>query len=451
MRHTHWRTHYAANPRNHLPGGRPERPPKLDFKEKIEYAKWINDYTAKSAIDGENALPLYAELLKDAEGKGGFPDVDGAVKQQLDRCREPWTPEQFPDLAKFIEKNKNLLDVFVRATQVKRFSDPIEPGTTPFEKLLPYLSASRYCCRMVLARAWMKQPNQAEALAKAQKALLGAKNHVRQSGYLISDLVGLTEGSIVYSSTLDALHLGVISESDCSRWLRDIQNADTPMRPWRDIVMTEWASSLSMIQKVSPDGKVDAKTLVWANGIMGVEQPLTKQDLAAIARTNPRESVALVDSFFEELVTAVNGPFRWKNSEQMSELADQFKSKSKKASNQIATAFIPSFSRAYQISVRCESERRGTLLTLAIHAHHAKHRRWPESLSKIDPSIGLKNAKAVRVDPMTGERFLYRVKDEKPMLYSAGVDGDDDGGTHHEKFGENGEGGDFVFWPWQPK
>lgn len=430
-----------------------ERPPKLDFKEKIDYAAWINDLLPP--LKGENAMDRYAAFVSTSDGKGGMspgiPDIEGVSKEQLDALDGSWTPAQYPDLAKYIERNSKYLDALIHATQVRDFRDPVKPGSLVVEHLLPYYGPSRWACRALLARAWMKQPNQSKALEEAHRSVFVARRHLQQTPFLICGLAGLAEGSLVYGSVRLALDENIITEKDCARWFQEIQREDPGTATFNLYVREEWASCLNAIQRTCPGGKHNAEGWVWANEMTGFGKPLTAKEYAAFTKVDPRESVAMLDAHFEALLAVAEGPLRWSKADQFRKLSEKFQSKVKETSNYVAGLFVPEFSRAYQLSVRVEAERRGTLLTLAIHAHHATHGKWPEDLGKIDAKLGLNGLKALRVDPFSGKRFMYRMKDGKPVLYSVGADGDDDGGTHHPKFGENGEGGDYVFWPRQPK
>ena len=94
---------------------------------------------------------------------------------------------------------------------------------------------------------------------------------------------------------------------------------------------------------------------------------------------------------------------------------------------------------------------RGNRTLAAIFAHADAVGQFPASL---DDAIG-----DFVIDPFTGKPFIYRTTDDGFTLYSAGHDGDDDGGMHHPRFGEQhattGEAlppdGDYVFWPVQRK
>jgi len=62
-----------------------------------------------------------------------------------------------------------------------------------------------------------------------------------------------------------------------------------------------------------------------------------------------------------------------------------------------------------------------------------------------------------KTDPYSGRPFVYRRAGDDFVLYSVGIDADDDGGTHHARFGERPApgpdqpapppDGDYVFWP----
>lgn len=433
--------------------GQAERPPKLDFKETIDYATWIN--SQMPPLKGENALDRYAPFMPTPDGKGGWtdriPELTGAAKEQWDASNEPWTPAECSDLAKYIEENSKYIDALIRATEVRDFRDPIKPGSPVAEHVCRYVWPSRWAGKAVLVRAWMKQPKQAQVLEDAHRDILRAKRHIQHTPFMICGLVGLTQGVIVYDSALRALDANVITEDDCARWFQQIQEEDPGTPSWKKYIVMEWASSLSSIQRTCPDGKHDPAGWKWANEMTGGKGPPTAKELAAYTKISPHESVAALDAHFEALLAACEGPLRWGNAAKLKKESDEYHAKNKKSLNALAAFFVPNVTRGYELSVRVEAERRATQLTLALHAHHAKHGKWPDDLGKIDPKLGLKNLKALRVDPFSGKRFIYRLKDGKPLLYSVGADGDDDGGEHHPKFGENGEGGDYVFWPRQPK
>lgn len=105
----------------------------------------------------------------------------------------------------------------------------------------------------------------------------------------------------------------------------------------------------------------------------------------------------------------------------------------------------PSLSRAVQIHARAAAERRGTHLVLRLHAHRAQQRAWPRDLQDFVPA----GRGRLDLDPLSGQRFIYRLQDGQPLLYSIGEDAKDDGGQVYRKDDHPtwGETGDCVFWP----
>lgn len=115
-------------------------------------------------------------------------------------------------------------------------------------------------------------------------------------------------------------------------------------------------------------------------------------------------------------------------------------------SRTLAKILVPSMARSLELNARAQVIQRGTRTLCAIFEQAGPERRFPESLEFLD---GVESV----VDPFTGKPFLYRRTAEGFTLYSAGIDRDDDGGTHHGRFGEpRGDpptpaDGDYVFWP----
>ncbi|HXT60284.1 MAG TPA: hypothetical protein VN699_16705 [Pirellulales bacterium] len=68
--------------------------------------------------------------------------------------------------------------------------------------------------------------------------------------------------------------------------------------------------------------------------------------------------------------------------------------------------------------------RDATLTAIALELYHRRHNAWPATLDELAPSL----LPAVPLDRFTGRPLCYRIIDGRPLVYSCGVDGDDDGG-----------------------
>lgn len=86
---------------------------------------------------------------------------------------------------------------------------------------------------------------------------------------------------------------------------------------------------------------------------------------------------------------------------------------------------IPSYSRAFDVAVQRETERRMTLTAIAIKRFHLRNGRYPVALSELAPQF----LAAELVDPWSGQPLRYQLNaDGTFTLYSVGEDGRDDGG-----------------------
>ena len=239
------------------------------------------------------------------------------------------------------------------------------------------------------------------------------------------------------------------SEEKTERTYKTLRKYDPGSPDWNLMLSFEWALQLDCLQQiVMPDGRVSVDGWQTFRSFLG--DFVSDADTAAIMKMDARATRTLIDSLHKEMQDIAGGPVAVKKLARLREWETSNASRIKQ--NALARILSARFSRAYELTVRAEAERRGTMLTLAIHAHHAKHGRWPKSLKKIDKRLGLKGLKKLRKDPFSGKSFKYMVKDGEPLLYSIGVDGKDDGGRHEpDEWGGIKGGGDFVFWPPPPR
>ncbi|MEW6305159.1 MAG: hypothetical protein AB1705_16915 [Verrucomicrobiota bacterium] len=86
---------------------------------------------------------------------------------------------------------------------------------------------------------------------------------------------------------------------------------------------------------------------------------------------------------------------------------------------------LPNFSRAALTATRNETQRRMTVVAIALKRCQLKHGRHPAGLAALAPEF----LAEIPRDPMAGAPFQYRLeKDSGFTLYSVGEDGKDDGG-----------------------
>ena len=86
---------------------------------------------------------------------------------------------------------------------------------------------------------------------------------------------------------------------------------------------------------------------------------------------------------------------------------------------------LPNAERAAETATRRETERRMTVVAIALKRYELRQGRWPSSL----PTLVSEFLNAVPIDQMSGKPLVYRLNaDGTFVLYSVGEDGKDDGG-----------------------
>ena len=105
----------------------------------------------------------------------------------------------------------------------------------------------------------------------------------------------------------------------------------------------------------------------------------------------------------------------------------------------IIAIMMPKFSEAFRCVEYTTQQRDATLVALALELHRRRTGDWPMSLEELTPQL----LPAVPPDRYDGKPLKYRIVDGQPVLYSVGVDRDDDGGRVPEH-------GNVHAQRWQP-
>ncbi len=239
-------------------GDATDRPPPLTFDEHVDYVAWLNDLNSRGKT--ENAFPLYATLCPDAQGRGGFPEPQGAAKAQYDVMipARTWEARDYNFYADYLRRCAPHFETFDKATQVRSFWQPIPPDT----KLLwtvqcPLFRASRRISKAIVAQAWMKQERQANKTIDAHRVVLCNASHMQQHGSVIGGLIGISERALVYESVLAALGENILEGNDIARAFKELSEHDPGSPDWVLMMNTECGMQLNVLQFVYPNGKLD--------------------------------------------------------------------------------------------------------------------------------------------------------------------------------------------------
>lgn len=414
-----------------LAGAPVERPPELTFDKHVDYIGWWKRNFA--SCTGENAYEQYASIIPGEDGEGGLSPMEGAAKADYERWqRGVWEARDFPAMAAYLKSAEPHFKAVERACQLDRYCEPpIDDVENLTEVRLPVLSPMRSVTRAIFARAWLKQDRQAVAVMGATSTSLRVADHAGQQPWLISGLVSLALRQVAYQHVLAAINKEVITGDDLIMLYDLLERYEPGPFDFRAAVVADHCISLDIIQFVCTNGQVDLEK--WKTfGGTGV--------------FDPKEACKVLARKFEAQLEYAEMPL---NAETLRKVrADYSANKALYGKSEFVRNTSANFVRPLELAIQTESYRRGTMIALALYAHHAKHGEWPKRLKDLDKNLGLKDYRDYGKDPYSGKLFKYKLVDGKPLLYSIGADEKDDGGRHDKKWGEK-DGGDFVFVPYQ--
>ncbi len=148
---------------------------------------------------------------------------------------------------------------------------------------------------------------------------------------------------------------------------------------------------------------------------------------AAAILIAPREEMRCVyDDFIDQAILDSNKPlWEYDYKDGLHAKYDQLMSSSGNRLRYLPLdVFMPALSAVNKTIHRYYGSRDGILIGIALTLYQQEHGNWPDSLDDLSPTY----LPSVPIDRLTGKPLHYRITDEGPLVYSVGVDGDDDAG-----------------------
>jgi hypothetical protein len=102
---------------------------------------------------------------------------------------------------------------------------------------------------------------------------------------------------------------------------------------------------------------------------------------------------------------------------------------------------LGAFEGAFPIFASQETTRRGYILKVALRLQLLRHGEYPNTLDELSVRL----PEQILMDPLSTGRFIYNKTADGYLLYSLGLDLDDDGGIAGEPSHQNDYDGDIVF------
>jgi len=396
----------------------------------------MEDFQQPPVPDAENA----AKYLQDAAAAIVVPA--GPIVDIGDLCGDLKLLEQIaPEAKKLIEANQTALNL-ARQARLKSKIDWKAPVFTPSSaSAFPLMSPQRELARLLGATAtYQHHVGDDEAAIKTLRDMYAQADAVRRIGdSLIGELVGLANDGLA-SVTLEAitpgLRLGVATGAaqvepgghaaeEARALLATLLDERRVREAWARSMYAERLCALDLAGMAGKGGS--------AGAMFGAMVGTTLGPFGFLLRPMFQADALFMMDYFTALAAAGSGA-NFATAQQRMPRYPSFSSGIERNVHLFSRIEIPSMGRALELHFRSVVMRRMAAIALALRLYDVEHGRWPERLEELAPDY----LPALPGDPFApNERPIgYRPDAPKPVLYSVGSDGIDDGGEYElTKFG----------------
>lgn len=366
------------------------------------------------------ALDTHAEaiaLIREAAGKPATGIVLGSVLQPEYTAAKGW-PEETEDPA-----------------------GP-EPAWV-IDVLLPQLGDFRNMTRLLRVDALRAaEIGDAARVAADIEAMAGLGRHAREHPIVISHLVAHAIGTLTSRTVHEIIRgsPGALDDESLVRIDAAIASAFTGDRTALDLTGERYFF-LDTIQRLyTDDGHGDGR--VTASGLAALtDRQLVSTDLGipagrvavgfmSLFSMGRAELTAEVNQMYDEIEAYAATPM-WErgSAAHEAELAMTYADRSPlDIGEMMISMLMPALSKAALVTDQARAEADAARLHAALERHRLAAGRWPSSLDELAPHM----LPSPPLDPYTGDPLRYVLTDAGPLIYSVGVDREDDGGRHSE-------------------
>ncbi len=360
---------------------------------------------------------------------------------------------------------------------------PLEPSANPMllEVLLPQLGEFRAFAVALMQDAYVAvHEGDGDRAVANLVAISGLASHSQQQPFLISALVGIAITAMQSEHVVRLLRERPGAFSDANlRELAHLLGSPRTDDAMRIDFAAERAYFEDFVQRVyTDDGRGGGRLtpegfrLLRALDSLSMDAVGTHRmtdsivgPLAAIVVGNRREITSMHTRLMSEAQAIAAQPLWRLDTSRFDAIVDGITATPILTARYLpVVAIVPVVPRSYASAETVRCRRDAALVVIALELHRRRHGDYPASLDELVPVL----LPSLPIDRFDGNPLRYALRDGRPLLYSIGVDGLDDGGVP-PKQGPNGAGqwrspaelaaslatpigrdrhrGDWVFWP----
>ena len=387
---------------------------------------------------------------------GGSPEdsdrLNKLYKQQDTAMSRPWSKEEFPIVAEWLQKNEKPLALVVEGTKRARCYVPLVSADDSLLSCeLPALASSREAARALRARAMLRL--QAGRVDEAWQDLLACHRLARLIGQgqtLIDMLVAIALDGIADQGEVALVHHAKLTADQLKRFRADLDKLPPP-RKFADVLDAgerfSFLDCVCLVARLGPSGL--AKLLGSGQDDDGVGRTLgTLGNLASSLLIDWNEPLRMGNRMFDRYVKAARRSTRAQRAAELDTVDDERKKArgevedltaagislltgtspralvSKRLGQVFVALLMPALSVGATAEDRGEMQFELTRVALALAAYRVDQGKHPEKLSELSPRY----LAQVPKDRFTDAELHYQRQNGGYLLYSVGRNGTDDGG-----------------------
>jgi hypothetical protein len=425
------------DPAQYRPAAMAVPPP--DPAEPVDYIAWANELTR---TEGASAVSDYEIALRRLmPWDGDRAPLGAALRGEVAALRSP-------AIRAWLEANHSAMAYYRSAAELEYRGWPVQSDDGwLLSATLPYLPPLRDLAQaaVIQGRVLAAENRPADA-AEYFLDVLSAGTQTSYGITIIEALVGATMQTSAAGALLDLQAADAELALDYGDLAERVATAYAPICPLEDKLQLERAVLMEAVQRVYRYDAESGTYVLDRAQAAGYFEMMTEMLGAAPQADATRveqqaavpfaQVVAEGEAYYDALAAALSLPYAQACARLQTIYADALQDPNLSPIMRINT---PDFTSALLVQTRAEAMRRGTQLATRLRAYRQSHGAYPDSLDELGEAH-------LALDPFTDRPFHYRRTADEFVLYSAGANGNDNGGHHDER----AETGDFVIWP-RPK
>lgn len=308
--------------------------------------------------------------------------------------------------------------------------------------LLPHVQPLRTAARIftVDTRRAIEQGDGDRVVANLE-AILGVGRHAADSNTLVSSLVGFAVGGIGFNLMEEVLteHPDFLTDEQLAQLQTAFERED--ISNWITF-KGERAFILDAIQRVyTDDGNGEGRITATGVKVMhyltnqyisnsAIPEEEAKYMKAAVYVAAPaslfvvagrKETTELAERFLDEHEELVDRYYWIDNGDDLQ--IEEFLNANQKR-HFVLASLMPAFQSVRHALVRTLARQEATIAAIASQRHFLKYETWPDSFEQLSPEF----VAEFPVDQMNGQFLKFKATENGMLIYSVGLDLDDDGG-----------------------